>query len=160
MVNSITSDFEDSCSETFLLERYKYILSQKQEANRISFKIGSLFQALLVPLVGLQLFIVREVTSQKLSSMLGRLASQIIFSTSMLISLFCIVMIVGGIISWVKYRDDEAEIELKVFGRKRPSPSLRDIFRWYETYIVLGIVSFQIGYGITLFQIIIPSMRA
>ncbi|WHU02596.1 hypothetical protein [Sphingomonas sp. NIBR02145] len=132
------NESEKNDHSEFLLERYKYILSQKRDLNDRTFKIASVFQALVLVIASGQYKILLDISSKSISADRGIAVSWTIFLFLCLASVCYITLLVGGLYSWLKYRSDEAKIELLVFGNPRPNPTILDCFRWYETYLILA----------------------
>ncbi|MDF5707084.1 MAG: hypothetical protein PUP90_05220 [Nostoc sp. S4] len=122
----------------FKLERYKYILQQIHFLNENIFKYMYLFQTLATAIItgGIAVFvswrkleITPDIAKLGITSFLGLLIITAIFS---------IFSIVVGVASWVDYRKEEVELlnETVRPGFRKPA-RIRNLWRWYETYIVL-----------------------
>jgi len=141
-------------TEAFLLERYKYILEQKRSLNAATFKIVSILQLIVAAVATANFSIIKAVQSGEIDSDAARLAVLFCFVGSIFVILACLLSLVGGLASWLKYRRDEAAVEMQVHGAARPAPNFASIFRWYETYIILAAVVGAAGYCLALPSII------
>lgn len=126
----------------FLLERYRYILSQKKSLNEATFKIAGIYQAAVVAVGAAQYGIFTEVRAAKLDVQSAIYFNNCVFVFFSLVTFLTVCLLLGGVFSWVDYRKDEAGIEITVFGVGRSTPAWGSIFRWYETYLTLAVVCF------------------
>jgi len=125
----------------FTLERYKYVLGQKKDLNEKSFKLATVYQAAVILACGATYKVVCDARSGVVTAQEGLAFEWAIFGIMTLASLFFALLIAGGLLSWLKYRRDEADIEFAVTGTCRPAPGRSDILRWYETYLIIGAVA-------------------
>ena len=124
----------------FLLERYKYVLLRKQHLNEATFKIAAIYQTVLLAL-GIGQYNVISLWKQKtLNNDLAHLFTNCIFAMLIILTMLILILILGGIFSWLKYKSDESDIEFKVSGTRRPDVTFKSIFRWYETYLALIVI--------------------
>ncbi|TPJ17806.1 hypothetical protein FJW04_09705 [Mesorhizobium sp. B2-7-3] len=140
----------------YLLERYKYVLDQKKELNKTTFLIGAFYQAVLAVIFAAQFQVVRSVSDHSLSSDIAKLGTWGLFWCAAAVSAICVMTLVAGLFAWLNYRSDEAEIEAVVFGKARKPIGVMDAFRWYESYIIIGILLVVLSYAIVIYKIIIP----
>jgi hypothetical protein len=143
----------------FLIERYKYVLAQKQELNKTSFKVIGIYQALIVAIAAVDFQIVKESFNKNVSVAACKVGVVILSIASIFIAVMCIALLISGLKSWIKYRSDESEIELSVFGRSRPNPKWRDALRWYETYLILAVAVTACCFLAASIYLVIPSIR-
>lgn len=141
----------ETAKEAVLLERYKYILDQKKNLNERTFKIASVYQVLVLAIVTGQFSIVSDERSGRLDQQIAIDASWGLFILLAIVTFILFALIIGGILAWLGYRKDEIDIEMLVRGVSRNEPKLRDIFKWYETYILLA---GMIGLGFYSYAII------
>jgi len=140
-------------NETFLIERYKYILDQKKQLNATSFKVVSIYQAgLALILGGCYKVVVAEQAGDIAEAAAAWFLSGLLLAFGILTS-FSVMMICSGIAAWFAYRKDEASIELQMLGVSRPLPRLRDVFRWYETYILFAVILIAVVFGLYLHSV-------
>jgi hypothetical protein len=139
--------------DIFLLERYKYVLSQKQSLNAATLQIMTIYQAGLVLVVSGQFAIVAAVPT-KLDRDIARVGSFVLLGFVSALSIFALVLLGTGIGAWLAYRKEEAEIEHDVLGASRPTPTVWNAITWYETYFALGIIAVWLLYvGVLLFGV-------
>ena len=123
-----------------LLERYKYILAQKQALNKTSFRVASIFQTLYIGMVTVALQTVKSAYQRFIPPEAAREGLMALSVASLVIACFCVFLLVSGISSWIKYRRDEFNVEQAVGIESRPLPQWKDAFRWYESYLILGVI--------------------
>lgn len=143
----------EEAAQLFLLERYKYILKQKQDLNERTFKISAVYQATIVLVCSAQYKILLDIQKADISYENGKSFSWACFAILCTASAYYLALIIGGLLAWLKYRRDEASIEEKVFGSGRAAPSVRDFMRWYESYLLTAAIAAPIGYLILLSEI-------
>ncbi|MFK3681005.1 hypothetical protein [Pseudomonas sp. NPDC088890] len=149
-----------SLKDDLVLEKYKYVLSQKQALNEATFKIITVYQALVLALFAGQ-FAVVMATKDKLPVESGLYASWVLLALFVMISLLVLALLVGGVFSWLSYRQDESELasKYKVAVAAKKPVAWADVLRWYETYLVLFVVGFG---GLTVYGFVkyIPAIFA
>ena len=145
-----------SIEESLKLERYKYVLEQKKGLNERTFKIVTIYQAIVLALAGAQFKIMAELADNKLDSALASDATWILFGIFVFISTTTVALLGGGLAAWMGYKRDEASIISYSIGNDDNMPFIKKIFRWYETYLILAIVAGVILYLIALFNCIFP----
>lgn len=127
-------DRQNEEKNKFLLERYKYVLMRKNDLNDKTFKIVAFYQALLLS-VGAAFYTV--------NTNIHQLSLSVMYSTSLIglltiSTVFLLLLLLGGIFSWVNSRNHESEILLSVFGIERERIKKRHVLFWYETYIIIA----------------------
>jgi hypothetical protein len=142
----------------YMLERYKYILEQKRQINGVTFKIAAFFQTVMIVLLGAQFQVIRQVTEGSLNIELARVASWGLFWITFGVSALSLAILAGGIFTWLDYKADEARIEEGTMGEVRTTPTFRSIFRWYETYMIIGIISVVVAYLYAMRKVILPTL--
>lgn len=149
---------EDKGSD-FKLERYKFILQEVHTLNDNLHKYLALFQTLTTAIFGAgvalfvswrQLNITVEVA---ITAMRGLLALLII------LTLFVVSSLIAGILSWFDYRWEEVELlnETVKQGFRKP-PSLKNFWRWYETYLIVFILIVVVAIAIYVETQVVPQM--
>jgi uncharacterized iron-regulated membrane protein len=129
-----------SDSNNFLLERYKYILARKQALNEATFKIAAIYQAVLLALGLAQFNVIAMLNAKSISLEIAKFASLSIQIMLVTLTVLILSLLVGGILSWLKYRKDEGNIDLAIMGVSRMPVKLSSALRWYETYIAITIL--------------------
>jgi len=71
-----------------------------------------------------------------------------------------IISIIGGVFSWLDYRKEEVELLNDIVKPGfRKMPTLRNFWRWYETYVILFIIASVFTIAIYIESQIIPLIR-
>nr|AVJ40384.1 hypothetical protein CLM75_24710 [Pseudomonas lurida] len=133
-------DIKMADKQDFTLERYKYILERKQSLNEATFKIAAIYQVIIVALGLAQFNVIAMTSSKSITLSTAEFASTCLLCMLAILTLLIIALLLGGIFSWLKYRSDERNIEIQIFGKSREPTSISNIFRWYETYIALIVI--------------------
>lgn len=134
----------------FMLERYRYILEQKKFLNKTSLLVVSIFQAGLGLILAGRYQIQVALSDGGVSAAFASVASFGLSFLLWVLALFSILLLGGGVVSWIGYRRDEAEIERAYLGGGRPLPVFADALKWYETYIALGIIAITLVFSFVL----------
>jgi hypothetical protein len=151
---------ESTAEEDFALERYKYILQQINAVNENVYRFMAIYQTLATALVGgaLALFVGYRKWGIQVSVARAGMVGLMLLTT--VIAAFAILLIIVGMLNWWDYRKEECELtDTAVRPGFRQPPQKRNIFRWYETYIVLfigGSVAFLWSY---VLWFILPAMK-
>lgn len=132
---------------SFLLERYKYILTRKQHLNEATFKIAAIYQVILLALAAGQYNVIVQWKAAAITGHIAELFSMCIAVMIFALSALILTLLIGGIASWLKYRRDETNIELAVHGTSRAPVRFASIFRWYETYLGGVVIAVFIGWA-------------
>jgi hypothetical protein len=132
---------ELSLSEKLIEERFRYILRQKEKLNESTFKIASFYQVVFFGLIAGGGYLLEAAKSEKLDAYQVKSLGFLGAAFGVLVSIICILLITSGVLSWLKYRREEHEIELEVHGSTRPAPTGKDVLRWHETYVVIAMVA-------------------
>jgi uncharacterized iron-regulated membrane protein len=146
--------------EPFLLERYRYVLEQKRQLNGATFRIAATYQALLLATGGGAFAVIERTLNESVPVLFALLCLRALTIFVLLLGAFGALMVASGIVSWLKYRRDEADIEVQVYSSARPAPVVRNIFRWYETYILMMIVVSSSVAAAVIHFFAIPLVRA
>lgn len=147
---------EPGSADLFALERYKYLLLQKQHLNDKTFKVLGIYQTLCVAL-GAGVFVVYsagengELTADAARSFI--LLIGVLFEVA---SLFAILSLLSGVAAWVSYKVDEIEMEVGLGMPARPKPRLSDFLRWYETYFI-GLIALGAAGAPLLVNCLLPA---
>ncbi|MGW5327407.1 hypothetical protein [Streptomyces sp. NPDC004014] len=144
----------------FALERYRYILQQIHTVNENVYRFLAIYQTLATALVGVALSLFVGYRKWDLEPAVARGGVIGLLSLASVIAAFTITLVVVGAFSWVDYRNEECDITDEMVGiefRKRPRPG--NLFRWYETYIVLFIVASITAMWVLAGIFMIPEMK-
>lgn len=139
--------------EEFLLERYKFILQQKQALNKTTFQLVTFFQSGLGLILSAHYVLGVAIAEKKIGVGWGALALGGVRWLLVVLSVFSILMILSGMASWIGYRKDEADIEGSFLAVARPLPSMKNLLRWYETYVLLAMCAATLGYFLFFHQL-------
>lgn len=160
MTDSQQPEYDPSQGNDFKLERYKYILHQISFLNENIFKFIGLFQTLGTVIISAQIAVFLSWRKLEISADIARIGIQSLLLLLVFIALFSIVSIVVGVASWFDYRKEEVELLNKTVAIGfRKQPRLGNLWRWYETYIVLLIVLIIIFTYLVVQTQIIPLIK-
>ncbi|WP_239109876.1 hypothetical protein [Streptomyces coelicoflavus] len=131
----------DETKKEFALERYRYILQQINAVNENAHRFLAIYQTLVTALIGaaLALFVGYHKWQIKPATARDGVIGLLILVT--VVAAFTIILIIVGSLAWLDYRHEECDITDELVGvgfRKRPRPT--NLFRWYETYVLLFIL--------------------
>lgn len=149
----------DNASE-FKLERYKYILQQMQALNENTHRYLTLFQTLATAIVGGGVGLFLTWSNLGIAPELARAGIRGLLGLLVLLMIYVVLSVLAGIFSWMDYRNEEVDLLDQIIGpgfRKRPS--LRSLWRWYETYILLFMVVAVLAIYVYVERQIIPLVR-
>ncbi|MFF8505066.1 hypothetical protein ACF07L_31070 [Streptomyces anulatus] len=126
----------------FALERYRYILQQIHTVNENAHRFLAIYQTLATTLVGaaLALFVGYRRWGVEPATARGGVIGLLVLAT--VVAAFTVTQIVVGALAWLDYRNEECDITDEIVApgfRKRPRPG--NLFRWYETYVLLFILA-------------------
>lgn len=127
---------KDNLSNSLLIERYKYILLNRNQLNNNTFKIITLYQIILFG----TFTAFYNIYQSKLVSSIKKIYCDTLMLLFFLSSLILVMVLLGGILSWLDSRHDEIKILVRVSDYKKEKISWQSIFKWYETYITFSIL--------------------
>jgi len=142
-----------------VVERYKYILQQIQTVNENVYRFFAIFQTLMTAIVTGALALFVGYSTWGISADTARLGIRGLLFLASIVAAFTVLLVLVGVLSWLDYRRDECELTVKYFevGFRSP-PRLRNFYRWYETYIILFVVSAIVLLWIIGEAVVIPRM--
>jgi H+/Cl- antiporter ClcA len=141
------------------LERYKYVLKQKQFLNDTTFKITTIYQAGLAVLVAGQYAVVATAkSSPNFDRDVARAGSEILLGLMIVLSVFTLFLLGSGAAAWQSYDKEEKEFEKDVFVREQSEQNIKRVFRWYETYIAVAVIVILFIYALVVYLEVLPSM--
>lgn len=142
-----------------VVERYKYILQQINSLNENVYRFLGMFQTVATALVTAALAVFIGYRKWGISVDTATVGVRALLVLLTVVAAFGIVLIVIGTFSWVDYRREECELTSKYFATdfRRP-PRLANFWRWYETYMVLLIVSVTVALWFLVETLLIPRM--
>jgi uncharacterized iron-regulated membrane protein len=144
----------------FALERYKYILQQIHTSNENVYRFLALYQTLAVAIVGGGVALFVGYRKWNIAASVAKTGIIGLMWLVTIVGMFAVLLIIMGIFNWWDYRKEECELTDAIVrpGFRKP-PETRNVFRWYETYVVLfivGSVGFLWAYALTF---ILPAMK-
>ena len=142
----------------FLIERYKYVLSQKQNLNGATFQVIKFYQTGFALVVAGQFAIVAAVKQSKLDIGTARGGCYTLIGLMAMLSLCTLSLLASGIQAWLNYRKEEADLEVKFTGVHRSAPTIRDAASWYETYFVIAVIALTIAYVCLALYVVVPRL--
>lgn len=128
-------------SKDYKLERLKFILSEISNLNQNTRSILSLYQALSTLIISAGVYVFTKWNDSKIEDEVAIIAMNSLKYLLAIVSVFCLLRMGANISSWIDLRNEEVEFmnyEVKRGFRKKPS--LKNFWRWDETYIILLIV--------------------
>lgn len=126
--------------DEFKLERYKYILQEIRSLNENTHKYLTLFQTLATLIVGGGVGVFVGWKNLHINADVAIAAINGLLILLIVLALFVITSIVAGIVSWFDYRNEEVELLDQVQPGFRKKPSLRNLWRWNETYMMVFVI--------------------
>ncbi|WP_370417012.1 hypothetical protein AB9Q29_000030 (plasmid) [Pantoea vagans] len=117
----------------FLIEKYKYILMRRNDLNSNTFKIITLYQVICFAF-GASFYQVYASDLKKTLKIMFCDGLVLFFSIS---TMFIIMMLIGGVISWLNYKKEEREIIEKLGIEHEKHKGSINFMYWYETYIII-----------------------
>jgi hypothetical protein len=144
----------------FELEHYKYILQQIHTLNDNIHKYLALFQTLATAIIGGGIWLFVSWRNLNIHADVVRASIQGLIGLLIILTLFVIISIGGGIFSWLDYRREEVELLNDVVRPGfRKMPTLRNFWRWYETYVIVFIITFVLVISIYVESQILPLIK-
>ncbi|MFE2450662.1 hypothetical protein [[Kitasatospora] papulosa] len=110
--------------------------------NENAHRFLALYQALATTLVGAALALFVGYKKWDISPDAARSGVIGLLALTTVVAAFTMTLIVVGALSWLDYRNEECDITDEMVGvgfRKRPRPG--NLSRWYETYILIFIIT-------------------
>ena len=149
-----------SKSEDFKLERYKFILQEIHFLNENIHKYLALFQALATGVISAGVAVFVSWQKLNISVDTARMAIYGLLGLVVFLAFFVILFILAGMFSWFDYRKEEVELLDKAVGKGfRSAPKLGNLWRWYETYLILFIIVFVVVMFVFTTGQIIPLIK-
>lgn len=128
-------------NQEFKLERYKYILQQLHSLNENIHKYLIVFQTLVTAVIGGAVTIFVSWKNLKLEGEVARISIHGLLYLLLIISLFVIISVIAGLLSWLDYRKEEVKLlDAAIKPGFRNKPKIGNFWRWYETYLIIFIL--------------------
>jgi hypothetical protein len=144
----------------YKLERYKFLLEQISFVNENSFRMLTLYQTLATAILGagVALFVGRSELG--IDPETARLGLRSLIGLLLLVTLFVVLSIGAGLVTWIDYRNEEADLlNNEVAPGFRERPKLRNIWRWYESQFALAPVVVFLAVWAFVELFIIPKVQ-
>jgi len=142
---SIGNSFEGAKQDMvrdFSTERYRFILQQIHTVNENVYRFLAIYQTLMTALVGAQVILFVNYRRWGIPAAVSRTGLIAILLLETMIACFAVLLIITGVLAWLDYRNEECDLTDRLIGVGfRDRPAKRNLFRWYETYIVLFIMA-------------------
>ncbi len=144
----------------FVLERYRYLLQQLHAVNENSYKYLTIYQTLVTAISTGILALFVGYPNWKISPYMARMGIVGLLVLIVIVAAFTSMLIAVGVLSWLDYRREECELSDKFFrvGFRKP-PRVRNFYRWYETYILLFIITSTVATWYLATTFVIPQIR-
>ena len=151
---------DNNQSISFKLERYKSILQEIHSLNENVHRYLTLYQTLATTIIGAGILVFVNWKGLGITSDLAKVGIQALVGMLVILSIFIIIQIVAGILSWLDYRDEEVKLldEVVRNGYRYPS-KISNFWRWSETYFILFILVIAIFISIYTETNIIPRIK-
>ena len=128
----------DFKSSDLVLEKYRYVLEQKRSLNDKTFALLSVYQSIFgLACGGLAVIFMGDGVK---NSEKKEVAIDALILAVCGVGVLTVLLLVCGIISWKRYKSQQIRIEEAVNGVKISQSSRYDLFRWYETYIIIAVI--------------------
>lgn len=160
MTQAGETESQAAIRKEFALERYRYILQQIHTVNENVHRFLTIYQTLATALVGaaVALFVGYRKWEIAPSTARGGVIGLLLLAT--VVAAFTCMLIVVGALAWLDYRNEECDITDEVVGLAfRARPRSGNLFRWYETYVLLFIVVSMATMWVLAGAFLIPSIR-
>ncbi len=142
------------------MEYYKHILQEIRTLNENIHKFLTLFQTLATFIIGGGIGVFVSWKSLKIGAETARVAVQGSLGLLLLLTFFIILAVIANIISWFDYRKEEVKLLEDIAKPNfRKPPTLQNIWRWFETYILLFMIAITILVFIYVEYQIIPLIK-
>ncbi|GID28889.1 hypothetical protein [Paractinoplanes brasiliensis] len=126
----------------FQLERYKFILQQLHATNENVHRYLAIFQTIATTILGGVLAVFFGYKRWGIDAETARTVITVGMWLVTAVAAFAILQVIVGILSWLDYRREECDLldELVKPG-VRARPLWKNFYRWYETYVVVFILT-------------------
>ena len=133
---------QNDSTKEFKLERLRFVNLQIDRLNERFHKYVTLFQTFATTIVGAGAGVFVFWSNKGVDASSAKLIIEGLLGLLTLLAAFVIVFVVTGIMSWFDYRNEEARILNDcVESGYRKKPSLGNLFRWHEFYLLLLVVA-------------------
>jgi ABC-type uncharacterized transport system permease subunit len=143
----------------FALERYRYILQQIQAVNENAHRFLAIYQTLITSLVGAALALFVGYRKWEIPAEAARSGVIGLLVLATLAAGFTITLIAVGALAWLDYRNEECDITDRIVAPGfRERPQVKNLLRWYETYVLLFILVSIVAMWVLASTFLLPKM--
>lgn len=143
----------------FALERYKFILAQIHTVNENLYRFLAIYQALATTLVGAGLAVFVGYHHWGISAATARGGVIGLLALVTVVAGFTTILIVVGAVAWLDYRREECDLtDEMVRPGFRVRPSVGNVFRWYELYVLMYVWASVIAMWLLAGLLVLPAM--
>ena len=151
---------EPQASNEFALERYRFILQQIHAVNENIHRFLAIYQALATTMVGaaLALYVGYRKWGIAVADARTGVVGLLIMTT--VVAAFTMTLIVVGVFAWADYRNEESDLtDELVRPGFRTRPRMRNLARWYESYMLAFIAVSVIVMWLLALLFMLPTMH-
>jgi hypothetical protein len=153
-------DGRNEIAQNFGLERYKYILQQIHTVNENVYRFLAIYQTLATVLVSLVLALFVGYREWGIDASVARAGVVGLMILVNVIAAFTVLLIFVGVLTWFDFRREECDLtNAIVYPGFRKRPQVRNLLRWYETYVISFIVVTIGILWILVSALILPGMQ-
>lgn len=125
-------------TNTYKIERYKFILQELRALNDNVHKFLTLFQTLTTAIIGAGVGVFVSWQKLSISAEIAAVGIRSLLGLLLILAIFVIVSLLATIFSWMDYRKEEVALLNETIGSgHRQPPTFRNFWRWQETYLIL-----------------------
>ncbi|NMO50924.1 hypothetical protein HH310_06925 [Actinoplanes sp. TBRC 11911] len=128
--------------------------------NENVYKFLALYQTLATALVGAGLALFVGYRKWGISPSVANAATVALLWLLTFVAFFTALLLVVGMLNWIDYRNEECDLTDRIAYRGfRQRPKLRNLFRWYETYILLFIIGSVVFVWVYASTLLLPNIH-
>jgi len=132
---------EDKIKDAVKIERYKFILQEISNLNSNTHKFLNLFQTLATAIIGGAVLVFVNWKKLEISADVAIASIRALYWLLVILAIFLIIRVIANVFSWFDYRKEEVELLKEIVDENfRKPPTLKNIWRWDEFYIILFIL--------------------
>lgn len=149
-----------SSPNDFKLERLKHILKQQDFLNESFHKYLTFFQTVTTAIITGIVAIFISWQKLGVSIDITKVAIRTLEFLLVIMGLFIVFVMISSIFSWWDYRKEEKKIfDMEVSTEFRNAPSVRGIWRWFETWFLVLIIILCAVFVTLIESFIIPAIK-
>ncbi|WP_151771247.1 hypothetical protein [Streptomyces abyssomicinicus] len=160
MASDAGSRTDDETRHDFALERYRYILQQIHAVNENTYRFLGIYQTLATAIVAATLALFVGYRKWEISPDVARGGVIGLLILATVVAAYTAVLVIVGSLTWLDYRNEECDITDEMVRQGfRERPQAKNFFRWYETYILLFILTSVVMMWLLAGIFVIPAMK-